>query len=279
MFVGDEVGLNYAEGPDHGPPLVMVHGVLRCWQDFAPLFPALSCRWQIFAPDLRGHGKSQRAPGHYLVRDYVRDMVQFVRDAMDEPCVIHGHSLGAMVAAAVAAELPGQVRAIIMEDPPFDTMGEQIKETSFFSLFNGIHGLVGRGLDTDNLAKQLAEMLIGSPGDEHWIRLGDVRDPVSLRFVAKCLTSVDPDVLKPIVAGRWLADFHQDEVLRRVECPALILQADEKSGGMLADEDATAVAAALKKSLLVKVLGSGHLIHWSRADKTLEMVNGFLESL
>ncbi len=279
MFVGDEAGLNYAEGPEHGPPLVCLHGVLRCWQDYVPLLPVLTCRWQVLAVDMRGHGKSQRTSGRYLVRDYMRDVFAFVRDAVDEPAVIYGHSLGAMVAAAVAAYLPDKVRAVIMEDPPFDTMGEEITQTQFFSLFNGIKGLLGRGLDVDETARELAEMLVGSADDPKWKRLGDVRDPVSLRFVAKCLTQVDPTVLKPIVEGQWLEDFHRNEILRRVKCPTLLLQADPEAGGMLPDKDAKQIADVMANCLLVKVLGCGHLIHWSRRETTIEMVSAFLESI
>ncbi len=278
-FVGDEVSLNYAEGPAAGPPLVMLHGVLRCWQDFVPLLPSLAWRWQVLALDHRGHGQSERAPGKYYVRDYVRDAVQFVRDAVDEPVVIYGHSLGAMVAAAVAARLPDKVRGIVLEDPPFDTMGARLADTSFHSLFKGYSELVGRGFEVDELSKQLAEMLIGMPGDKRWMRLGDVRDPAALRFLAKCLTKVDPQVLAPIVDGRWLEDYHRGEILDRIKCPALLLQADSSTGGMLPDEDARRITDSIPNCTLVKVLECGHLIHWDRTETTLQIVNAFLESL
>ena len=279
MFVGDQLSLNYVEGPESGPPLILFHGVLRTWQDYVPLIPSFGWRWQVFAMDHRGHGKSQRASGKYQVRDFVRDAVQFVRDIVEEPVVIYGHSLGAMVAAAVAARLPDKVRGIVMEDPPFDTMGERIKETSFHSLFSGIKGLLGRNFDCNELSRQLAEMLIGTPGDERWIRLGDVRDPVSLRFVAKCLTTVDPSVLKPIVEGRWLEDFHRNEILERIHCPVLLLQADSHTGGMLPDDDAQRITELIPNCTLVKVLDCGHLIHWERTETTLQVVNGFIETL
>ena len=36
--------LRIAEGPKHGPPLILLHGVVRQWTDFAPLWPALATR-------------------------------------------------------------------------------------------------------------------------------------------------------------------------------------------------------------------------------------------
>src|SRR5262249_28924121 len=35
--------------PAGAPPLVLLHGVARRWQDFTPLLPALACRWQVHA--------------------------------------------------------------------------------------------------------------------------------------------------------------------------------------------------------------------------------------
>jgi len=279
MFVGEEVGLNYAEGPQNGPPLVLLHGVLRCWQDFTPVLASLASRWHVWAIDHRGHGKSQHVPNEYLVRDYARDAEAFIRDVVDEPVVIYGHSLGAMVAASVAASLPKLVRGVIMEDPPFTTMGEAITETSFFSLFSGIQELVGKGLNANGLARELPEMLIGAPNDSQWRRLGDVRDPVSLRFMAKCLAEIDPTVLRPIVEARWQQDFHYEEILSQVRCPALVLQGDVDAGGMLPDKDAQRIEEIISDCLLVKVLGCGHLIHWARTETTLQMIHAFLESL
>ena len=108
-----------------GPVLVLLHGVTRCGADWEPLLPALAEDWTVIALDQRGHGTSPRA-GSYLVTDYVADAVRFVREETAGPIFIFGHSLGAMVAAAVAAELPDRVGGIILEDPPFHTMGNRI---------------------------------------------------------------------------------------------------------------------------------------------------------
>src|SRR5687767_921873 len=99
--------LNVSTGPATGPPLVLLHGVTRRWQDYAPLLPTLTLRWHVHALDFRGHGKSDRtAEGAYRVADYVADAAALLRD-VGKPSVVYGHSLGAMVAAGVAAAEPG----------------------------------------------------------------------------------------------------------------------------------------------------------------------------
>jgi pimeloyl-ACP methyl ester carboxylesterase len=57
------VTLNYAEGEASGPPLVLLHGGSARWQSVLPLIPEFSHQWQVYAPDLRGHGQSGHVPG------------------------------------------------------------------------------------------------------------------------------------------------------------------------------------------------------------------------
>jgi pimeloyl-ACP methyl ester carboxylesterase len=54
-----QLQLNAAGGPRNGPPLILLHGVTRCWQDWRPVLPELMTRWQVFALDYRGHGGSE----------------------------------------------------------------------------------------------------------------------------------------------------------------------------------------------------------------------------
>ncbi len=279
---GDEP-LNFASGPASGPPLLLLHGVTRRWQDFVTLIPALSLRWRVHSLDFRGHGKSGRTPGKYLVKDYVRDAVAFLRHHLKEPAVVYGHSLGAMVAAAAAAEAPQLVRAVVMEDPPFDTLGPRIRETPFHAFFSGVRAALAAGergeTAVEALARRLAEVRVPGMTGAESVRLGDVRDPTSLRFSARCLADMDPEVLLPLVEGRWLEGYDRDALLRRIQCPALLVQADVAAGGMLPDADAASAAALLAQGSLVKLPQVGHLIHWLAPEATARLACGFLESV
>src|SRR4051812_47158999 len=96
-FETGDVSINYAEGPRSGPPLVLLHGVTSRWQRFLTLMPVLTQRWHVVAADLRGHGRSGRVPGRYGVMEYAQDVIGLIRHLGDEPAVVLGHSLGAMV--------------------------------------------------------------------------------------------------------------------------------------------------------------------------------------
>ena len=279
FFRRGEQQLAYAVGPAHGPPLVLFHGVARGWQDFVPLAPALSTRWRLLAVDHRGHGRSTRCDS-YLVRDYVADAVDFVRESVNEPAVIYGHSLGAMVALAVAAELPAAVRAIVLEDPPLDTLGDQIARTPYQAMFTAYHDLIKNGApEVDGLAAALADVLLAAVTGGPKMKLGRVRDPASLRFMARCLVELDPAVLPPLVAGHWLEGFSWQSLAERVTCPVLLLQGNEALGGMLRDADALVATQLLKRVTHVRVAEAGHLLHWQATEITLRLTLAFLESL
>jgi len=279
LFHHDRVTLNFASGPRNGPALVFFHGVTRRWQSFVPLIPTLSSRWHVHALDHRGHGLSSRVPAGYLVKDYVRDAVAFVKEQVQGPVVVYGHSLGAMVAASVAAELPQQVRGAVLEDPPFGTMGTKIGQSALLSYFAGVQPFAGSTLPVGTLARQLAEIPLTTPGKAGSVRLGGTRDMASLRFTARCLKQLDRDVLSPIVAGRWLDGFDWVNVLSDITCPALLLQADITMGGMLTDDDAAEAERLMPDCARVRLPKVGHLIHWLQTDACLRLVNSFLESL
>lgn len=279
LTVGD-ASLHYARGPSSGPPLLFLHGVLRCWQDFLPLIPPLTARWHVHALDFRGHGRSSPQPGRYRVADYVEDAAAFLRHGCDEPAVLYGHSLGAMVALAAAGGPEAEcVKALILEDPPFETVGRNISETVYLSQFRGMQLFAGSQQSVTEIARGLAEIQLMTPGTGRLTRFGDVRDSISLRFSARCLRQVDPEVFVPLTAGQWLEGYDLDAILRGVRCPVLLLQADMAAGGMMTDADADKLETRLLDCTRVKLEGVGHLIHWTQIEASLRMLMAYLESL
>ncbi len=269
---------------DVGPsdtPILFLHGVLRRWQDFTPLYAGLSDRWPVCGLDFPGHGRSDRSPGRYLVTDYIAAATAFIKSFYLEPnFAIYGHSLGAMVAAGVAANLGGRIRAVILEDPPFDTMGSRIGQTHWLGYFTAVQRIVRDSpLAIPALTRELAEIVTTDPLTGKQARLGDVRDPVSIRFLAACLRDVDPKVLDPIVAGQWLDGFNWQQFAETIRIPTLLLQADPAAGGMLVDDEARQFAAAAGDATLVKLTGAGHNLHTSRTQDVLNLVTQFLDSL
>lgn len=253
---------------------LLLHGVTRRALDWMPAFPALSGLGNLFACDFRGHGESERATS-YLVTDYADDVVEFLCAEIDSPVVIVGHSLGAMVAAAVAARLPERVRAVVLEDPPFETMGSGIIGTAWQHQFIGMQSVVQKAAEDAGIADRLADVSIPQT-DGTSKKLGELRSKASLEWSAQCLQTVDPEVFTPVIQGRWLNGYDCSQILPAIRCPALLLQADPHSGGALTDADAVGAATAMQRCRHVRLQGTGHQLHRDHLDVFLSCLNEFM---
>lgn len=282
IFKVGRTACNIAVGPDHGPPLLFFHGVTRRWQSFLPLLPSLMLRHQVFILDFPGHGLSDRLSGRYRVADYVDAAGALLTTppfSNQKNCILYGHSLGSMVVADLAGRLGDRVRGVIMEDPPFDTMGTRIGDTPLLSFFTAMQQFTGSDDKVTSIAAQLANVTLTDPQSQQQTRLGDVRDAASLRFTARCLQQLDPRALEVIIEGQWLDGFDWQQVLRDLPCPGLLLQADPSSGGMLTDKDADNAAELATDLTQIKYASTGHLIHWQQTSALLRHVEAHLESL
>ena len=262
-----------------GPVLLMLHGVTRCGADWEPLLTALAAHWKVIALDQRGHGTSPRA-GSYLVTDYIADAVRLVQEETADtadPVVLFGHSLGAMVAAVVAAELPDRVRGIILEDPPFHTMGNRIAGSAWQAQFTGMREAAQKRGGVEEITDALADIRLPASGGG-FKRLGDLRDRASLTWSAQGLNQLDPEVLTSVIEGRWLDGYDFPSLLSSVRCPTLLLQADPSAGGALTDADAESLKSIISTCQYVRFPGCGHNLHRDHPESVLRAFADFAAS-
>lgn len=282
-FNGKHGKLNFVTVPcpePSAPPLLMLHGVTRRWQTFQPLFASLAVRRKIVALDFPGHGKSSESESGYLVTDYAEDAIEFASRNFDAPFMLYGHSLGAMVAAQVAAELGDQVVGVVLEDPPLHTMGDRLAQLALMDLFRAMHRVAqAKNASISEQVATLADAQLVDPQTGAATRLGDVRDQVALRFMASCLRPLDPRVLEPIVASQWLEGYNTAAIFEGIERPVLLLQGDPDCGGMLIDEDAGRLEKWAADLTRVRLSGCSHLVHWDRTAMLLNYVHTFLETV
>jgi pimeloyl-ACP methyl ester carboxylesterase len=70
----------------------------------------------VLAPDLRGRGRSSALPGPYGVAAHLADLLALLDREAAPPIVLVGHSMGAYVAARLAAEHPERVSSLVLID-------------------------------------------------------------------------------------------------------------------------------------------------------------------
>jgi pimeloyl-ACP methyl ester carboxylesterase len=70
----------------------------------------------VLAPDLRGRGRSSELPTPYGIAAHVADLIALLDHASAGPVVLGGHSMGAYVAARLAADHPERVSNLVLVD-------------------------------------------------------------------------------------------------------------------------------------------------------------------
>lgn len=114
--------LSLTQWPNEGAPIaILVHGSRDHSRSWDAIAAVLQARYQVFAPDLRGHGDSGWSPdGRYEYAAYLSDidaLCTMLGVSEERPAIIVGHSLGAHIALRYAGALPSHVRALVAIEP------------------------------------------------------------------------------------------------------------------------------------------------------------------
>lgn len=105
-------------GPDHGRPVLCLHGWADNCGTFNTLLPLLPKEFRYVAVDLAGHGcSSHRPPGVlYAFPSYVMDVRRVIDALQWSKFTIIGHSMGGNIAGMFSALYPEMVNAVVLLD-------------------------------------------------------------------------------------------------------------------------------------------------------------------
>ncbi len=216
-------------GAEDAPTLVLVHGWTEALRYWVYEIRELSEQFRIVAYDLRGHGRSGRAPGDDYSLARFGDDLEAVLEATvpaGERAVVAGHSLGGMSIAAWAEhhEVSTRVGGAAL-------------------LFTGIGGLVGGQLvvHVPRFAQALADPVarhaflggrgslprISTPVSYAAIRhvaFGPTATPAQVAFFERMLVACPSDVRSKV--GVAMQDMDLYHVLPRLTVPTLVMDGE-----------------------------------------------------
>lgn len=236
-------------------PLVLLHGYSDSAQSFDLLTPLLHDDFDLLAVDQRGHGDAPHPDDGCTVAELAADVVAVLDRAGLGRATLVGHSMGSLVARAVAAHHPERVDALVLLGPlpatPNDAMAWLRAE---------VHGF----------------------GDEppvEWVR--DFQTSTSG-------PAVPDDFLESVVAaslrmpGRvWravadaLATTDDSAELAAIHAPTLLLWGERDEVSTLDEQQA--LATAIPVATLRVLPGVGHAPHWEAPAVVAEAVRAFLD--
>lgn len=97
-----------------GPALVLVHGIGDSSATWADLIPALARTHTVIAPDLLGHGDSDKPRADYSVAAYANGVRDLLTTLGIESATLVGHSLGGGVAMQFAYQFPERTERLVL---------------------------------------------------------------------------------------------------------------------------------------------------------------------
>ncbi len=233
-----------------GPPVVMLHGLLlgslAAWYFTAA--PALARDHRVVMYDLRGHGRSERAPTGYDLTTQVDDLRALLAE-MDvvEPAVLVGHSYGALIALRFALADPGRVKGLVLVEPPLPP--SRYREVESF-LAQSPAAMV------EALPTSLRELLGADGGGRRARRLLQ-----SLGFLTRDSTLLADLAAEPDIP---------DATLAQLTMPVLGLFGDRSSCRDTGDRLARALPHAT-----IDELPGGHYLHLDQSREVASRIQAF----
>lgn len=220
-----EVAINYAVvGEPDLPALLLIPGQTESWWGYEQAMNLLGERFQAFAVDLRGQGRSSRTPGRYTLDNFGNDLVRFIAMVIRRPVIVSGLSSGGVISAWLSAyAMPGTIRGAVYEDPPLfasatdSSCGHPLRQTigpifRLMSKYLGDQWSVGDWSGMQEAAKtELAGWL--SPVVAPMFGAGGE--------VPQRMKEYDPEWGRAFWEGTVYASCEHAQMLKSVKCPVL----------------------------------------------------------
>ncbi|MBN1430064.1 MAG: alpha/beta hydrolase [Anaerolineae bacterium] len=270
FFETGEVPLHVIEGPQAGPPLVLLHGATGSSMEWLPLLSHLAAHWHVFALDLRGHGQSGR-PGDlegYHISHNAQDTLAFLRERVLQPAVLIGHSYGALTAMLTGMPGKDRLRALVLEDPPL-LLRRPDDGNHTTDYFDWVHKVCRSASTIDQIIVELEKKNPSIPVE-------------TLRPWAQNLSWLDPDFVLAITTGdrrETIKGVDFEAHAQGITCPVLLMQADPELSTLLPKEDIDFFLANARDVQVVTFPGAGHSIHVDQPAKFLKVLDEFLANL
>lgn len=150
-----DIALYYREKGDK-EPFILLHGNGEDSTYFKYQIEYFSDRYRMFALDTRGHGKTKRGDAPFTIKQFAKDLNEFMNNLGIERAIILGFSDGANIAMEFVLKYPHKVKALILNAGNLNPKG--VKRTIQIPIELGYK--IATGVSSKSQwAKKNAEML------------------------------------------------------------------------------------------------------------------------
>lgn len=246
-----------------GPPLVLLHGLHGLAEHWQWVLPAFAEHFTCYAPELIGHGRTERIRSRYRLDDYT-DHLRAILDSLDlERVSIVGNSLGGGVAAGLAQQDPDRVERLVLACPAGFGRSSGVEVVRYFvGLFEVLSGI------RTGLLRRWSERLQFADGKGADPRFFESKEADAIR------RRRDPVFRRTTLAqALGIAALGRIDPARITQ-PTLIVWGTED--GTLPWEHALGAIDRLPRARLLLLPKCGHLPHVESPERFFEVALEFL---
>jgi pimeloyl-ACP methyl ester carboxylesterase len=241
-----------------GEPLIILHGLFGCWDNWHPVAKNLSRRFCVHVPDLRNHGRSFHS--ERFDYDVMAEDIRRLMDALDlRRTSLLGHSMGGKVALRFAALFPERLERLVVVD---------ITPRASRPVYSAAVEALWR-LDVKSLTrlKDAEEKLRPA-----------IPDPAVRLFLLKNLDPL-PDGryhwrVNLEAIRRGMAVIHGPVAVRPTTAPCLFVRGGQSE--YIRDADWPEIKRVFPQAELATIPHAGHWVHVEDPPAFLRVVNEFL---
>ncbi len=266
------------EPEGNGQPLFLLHGLAsnaRIWEKVAPYLAAAGLR--VLAPDLRGHGQTDKPDDGYDFESLTRDLMSAV-DGWNAPSpVLVGHSWGASLALAYAARFPmGPLapRGVVLVDGALARLAEG-QDSSWEEVRERLKPPQLAGMPVEDFLKRVQRGQLGWQPDEQDLQI------ILANFAVSDDETISPQLTLAnhlnILHAMWEMDTWSH--LARINCPllAVLAQPAEPDGDEWYRRKLDGAEKARQANPNLEVLWLKNTIHDIPLQRPVELA-GIIES-
>lgn len=259
-----------------GPVVLLIHGVGDNSTSWEPIHAKLARRFTVIAPDLLGHGQSDKPRADYSVAAYANGMRDLLSVLGIDRVTVVGHSLGGGVAMQFAYQFPQMVDRLVLVGTGGVTREVNIA-LRFAAMPAGGEALALLRLPlvmpTLHTLGRLLNAVMGSTGIGHDIPnalriLADLPEPTASAAFTRTLRSV--------VDWRGQVVTMLDRCYLTESIPVQLLWGEMDA--VIPVSQAHMVHAAMPGSRLEIFAGAGHFPHHADPDRFLGVLEDFIDS-